>query len=217
MLPDCPSDNFADHVIGHTVLSGEVTPRNLACGVPLADRSDARLGQFCRSVPLSNATASLGYTVGSIFGVGADKQMLRIDARGIVAVVADEQTGGDRSIVKFVSDSVGGRHTPSTSTNSDAAIAFRISGPNPDHAAAFRQHDVFVESFKQRGAWLLRCLAGCTARSGAKTPPASLDLICPGFERFAAEFAKTLDAGRLGFSHDLTFHEKVDCGQGRSM
>lgn len=100
--PDAPNNRLVD-----AKLSGK------PCVDPISSRlrpdgANIRFSEF--SAPVGGAAQFVLSTfsdhIGHVLSVAANEQMLRIDARSIVTVVANKRPGGDRAVMEFVAHAV---------------------------------------------------------------------------------------------------------------
>lgn len=108
--------------------------------------------------------------ISRVFGVCSEKQMINVDARRIVASMADEHSSRDRSVCKFVSDTMS-LNVPAVSGRADYSIPASADGANPEYAAGLAlRSNAGLESFKKRNlASFVVALAGAiTTRSYTK-------------------------------------------------
>jgi hypothetical protein len=139
--------------------------------------------EFAAALSFATNPATLGGHVGQVLGLGAEEQMHRVDAFGsVVAVMADEQAGGDRANKHFVGDPRDGSPPALSPPNADNAAC----RPFPKDASGWRlSADAVKESVRKRPT-----PCPVAARSRAELSLASVDVPGRGVEEAAAGLAR---------------------------
>lgn len=172
------------------VFGSQSTVADVSSGMPFTDGDNLLSGQNGPSVPLASGRSPLCGHVGGILGASAQKQMVGIDARRIVAAMADEQAVRDRATVYLPRHPMSASHADS-STKSYRAITKRApeSGPQP---AGIRELDMAEKSFSETD---LRA-AGRVAGTTTELTLASEKFARGGVEGGAAARAGTIEVHR---------------------
>lgn len=148
--------------LNHAILSGELRLANASTGVPLADFLNVGVrelgvgvfsaceGSRSAAVPAQNirrAAPALPHFVVGVVLMGADEQVGGIDARRIVAVMADKQSIGDWADVQLVGYPMS---HPNLSRKMKYAVSERPTPRTRPSPTPIRSTDVSLKAFRQR-------------------------------------------------------------------
>lgn len=148
--------------------------------------------QFLEIAPTSRrslAASSLGNHVVNVVGCCAEKKMVNIDARRVVATVQNLEAIRERAISQFVGCSVSQEVPAARTSGAKYPIAVSVSHANPKHAAGRRcWTNVLIKPY---APW--DCLPPILTLLGAKPTTAQLELTWVGNKRkhFAAGLARS--------------------------
>lgn len=158
-----------------------------------------RLGSA--AVRVAVGMSPFAHHVGDVIGDGAEKEMGRVDTRGVIAartVVEHTQTSGDRSVMQFPGNLMGG--TVAT-INARLAVATARFSRNPKPAT------IALVDVRPEAGLPTVALKGVVANRGAESPATLLDLLRVGKEWLAALFAGAGDGTIVG--HRKTSYTEV--------
>lgn len=93
MLPGLAPKQTTHNSIAYAILGAKFLRGNVALLVTISYLYHLGSGQFGKVMILAVTMATLCHIVGHIVGVRSKKQVRRIDARGVVALMANHHTG----------------------------------------------------------------------------------------------------------------------------
>lgn len=202
MFPAFFSDDLADMTSGDAERFAEDVVGHSADRREKPDRADL-IGcqpRPCRA--LSSGAASLLGHVFRVVSAGAKEQVVRPDARRVIAPVENAKTFRDVSVGELPRHSMSTNDAASLTPATKAPVSFTGFAPGPKPAAVSFV-DVLPEPFR-RGSFSSFCLAGHTAA----TCVASADEGGRHEELGAAVFADALDRTRA-FGDNICLHWKL--------
>lgn len=146
MLPTTLSDDGPNSTLAYTVFTAQslladaaaLVPSPNLCnsdlaqlGDPIAAASSKRFGMQPRSARIPASIAPFANLVGHILSRCSNEKMVRADATGIVAPVADEHISGDGAEVQLIRDPMSQEHAACPATSGDVSIAVLITESCP--------------------------------------------------------------------------------------
>lgn len=151
------SHNHADLVIADAEFSTEVAVRSVASSVPFTNLDHVCAGEFgprggfpatdklrvttqCLALTDPASEPTFADLVVAIIGVRPKEQVIRPDATPVVAVVADQESVGDRPARKLPSNAMRLESSASALALSDLTITAAISRAGPEPASLGLAH-----------------------------------------------------------------------------
>ena len=126
-------DDVKDRVLGYTKLLAE--GEKCFRAISGAYLKNLRFSKPCRRIesalPIAFARTTLGMHIGNVVYGGTKKQVVRSDATGIVAVMADEQSPVERAIGNFIGEPM---RVDYTGLRVKTTVTFGVSGACPQPA-----------------------------------------------------------------------------------
>lgn len=107
MLPSATTQHLAYAFMTNAKASGDGVRRYAACGMKPPHLDYLSRGEFGGGVPFARHESPLRARVPKVVGPSTDEKMFRVDARGIVATVANVQAGRNRTVDQSPSNAMG--------------------------------------------------------------------------------------------------------------
>jgi hypothetical protein len=117
----------------------------------MADDSDLFLSELRETVLFAASLATFGVSVPHVVRGSPEEQMVHVDARRVIAVMADKKTIRDRSVDKFPGEAVNSYAARISSASSYRSMPGSAAAADPENATRRRVFNgMSAESFFQR-------------------------------------------------------------------
>lgn len=151
MLPTLPAHKLTNRANTDAIKRCQPTIANPASSVTLPNLSNIIRSKLGVVVTFAMTHAALARRVGYIVELSTEKQMGGVNARGVVAGMADNAVGRNRSVVKFIG------HTVCSEVSSELAVAGPPSKACPRPAGKHAARSIYVgpKSVRNRAAAMM--------------------------------------------------------------
>lgn len=139
MCPDLTFEQVAHMLRANAILASEGTYRDVLNGEAAPNQQHSLIRKFRRGVPLALRRSTLLLGVLHVVGVSADKQVIRSDARRVVAAMQDQKSPGNQTIRQFPSNTVR-KYWTAITRYAHVAVAVPVGGAGPQPAGIRLSH-----------------------------------------------------------------------------